>query len=434
MDLMSAVARMAARRPHVLVVEVPGWALTRISAERELRRRGWVRADAPADSDILLTCGLPGPEFGEVLDRVWDQLPGPRVRVDAMDPDQVLAVLDRSVQALLDGATQRDDADARTAAAAGPSSDHDHDHDHGSDQETEETEPESAADGDGDTSHEDGDQGDTAHEDTDHGGMDHGEDDQANMNHGGMDHKGMSHGDGDQADMDHAGMDHGDMDMPMPGGIGLAEGGTDRDGLDLDVLHVSLGPVLPHWPAGLVVRCSLQGDVVTDASVELLRAADPGVEQLHGDAGMMRSSPGFTSARTCDQAAGLLSLLGFERMAARAERLRDAVLDGTPPDQVAADVAHLGRHIRRSRVLRWSLEDLPGARERLLAMLGAAETNLGSAADAVTAVRYSPTAGTAGVEQIPGLITGLDVTAARLVVASLGLDTAPVALAGSDRD
>ena len=43
--------------------------------------------------------------------------------------------------------------------------------------------------------------------------------------------------------------DHGDMQM-APSGIPLAEGGQDRDGLEMDVLHVRLGPVLRHWPAG----------------------------------------------------------------------------------------------------------------------------------------------------------------------------------------
>ena len=76
-----------------------------------------------------------------------------------------------------------------------------------------------------------------------------------------MDHGG--HG------MDHGGMDHGDMEM-SPGGIPLAEGGEDRDGLEMDVLHVRLGPVLPHWPAGLVLRCSLQGDVIAEAQAELV--------------------------------------------------------------------------------------------------------------------------------------------------------------------
>src|SRR5260370_29378823 len=49
--------------------------------------------------------------------------------------------------------------------------------------------------------------------------------------------------------------------------------GADRDGLRLDQLHVPLGPVLPDWPAGLVVHLTLQGDVVQHAEVQ---AVGPG--------------------------------------------------------------------------------------------------------------------------------------------------------------
>ena len=47
-----------------------------------------------------------------------------------------------------------------------------------------------------------------------------------------------------------------------PDGIPLAEGAEDRDGLEMDVLHLPLGPVLAHWPAGVVLRVTLHGDVV----------------------------------------------------------------------------------------------------------------------------------------------------------------------------
>lgn len=66
---------------------------------------------------------------------------------------------------------------------------------------------------------------------------------------------------------------HGGGDMPMPAGLPMAELGEDRDGLMLDQLHVPLGPALPDWPAGLVLRVVLQGDVVQQAQVEVLDAA-----------------------------------------------------------------------------------------------------------------------------------------------------------------
>ena len=67
MDLTMAFTRVAVQRPHVLIVEVPGWSLTRIATEQELSRRGWVQSNSPAESDILLTCGIPGTELTEVI-------------------------------------------------------------------------------------------------------------------------------------------------------------------------------------------------------------------------------------------------------------------------------------------------------------------------------------------------------------------------------
>ena len=59
-----------------------------------------------------------------------------------------------------------------------------------------------------------------------------------------------------------------------PDGIPLAEGAEDRDGLEMDVLHLPLGPVLRHWPAGVVLRLTLHGDVVADAEVTRLDARE----------------------------------------------------------------------------------------------------------------------------------------------------------------
>ena len=74
----------------------------------------------------------------------------------------------------------------------------------------------------------------------------------------------VARGDMDHGDMDHGDMDHGDMEM-APGGIPLAEGAEDRDGLEMDVLVHPLGPLLDRWPGGLELRVTLHGDVVADA-------------------------------------------------------------------------------------------------------------------------------------------------------------------------
>ncbi|MEJ5914406.1 hypothetical protein [Pseudokineococcus sp. 1T1Z-3] len=101
-----------------------------------------------------------------------------------------------------------------------------------------------------------------------------------------------------------------------PAGLDLAGGQDDlRDGLEMDVLRVPLGPVLTDWPAGLVLRTVLSGDVVVRARVEVLPGA------------AARRSPADDVARRLDAAAQVLRLAGADDLAARAVRLRDAALD-----------------------------------------------------------------------------------------------------------
>ena len=86
----------------------------------------------------------------------------------------------------------------------------------------------------------------------------------------------------------HAAMshDHGHHmgDMEMPGGIPMADRAPDRDGLMLDQLNVPLGPALPLWPVGLTVHTRLQGDVIQDATVEILSSAHTGEPRLRTSA------------------------------------------------------------------------------------------------------------------------------------------------------
>lgn len=340
MGLTQLMARAAARRAHVLVVEVPGSWRIRVAAERAVLARGWCLAVAPADADVLLVCGRPGPRLAEAVERVWHQLPGPRVRVDLRDGDDAVARLGEAHAGLLDTGAHRHDARHRPSAAEQLGQ--------------------------------------------------HGEDD------GG-------HGD----------MDHGDMDM-SPGGIPLAEGGEDRDGLEMDVLKVRLGPVLPHWPAGLVLHCSLQGDVIVAAHAELLDEEGGHRDEVGG------------RARRLDGVASLLALAGWDDAASQARRVRDAVLDGE--DEAAhAGLASLRRRVRRSRTLRWSLRGLGPVTEqvarrhglpsltgdshdRLIGMLDRAG---GADAD------VEADASSLSTDQLAGLATGLDLGTARLVVASL---------------
>jgi hypothetical protein len=229
-----------------------------------------------------------------------------------------------------------------------------------------------------------------------------GEDDQGEMDHGDMDH----------GDMDHGDMDHGDMEM-SPGGIPLAASGEDRDGLEMDLLHVRLGPVLPHWPAELVLRCSLQGDVITEAKAELL------------DDGIPDPSPHpATRARRIDNAAALLALAGWDDAAAEARVVRDSVLD-SGQDAGAARTARLIRRVRRSWVLRWSLRGIGPLREEDLRECGLPAALVGDSYDRLLRMLEPVGTDVAGervsADQLGRLVTGLDLATARLVVASLDL-------------
>ncbi|WP_435198085.1 hypothetical protein [Janibacter sp. GS2] len=343
MGLSTWTARRAARSAHVLVVEVPGNWMTRVCTERAVRERGWHVALSPADADLLVVCGTPGAQLAPFVDRVWEQMPGPRARSEITDPLGVLPALTRAQDDLLDRDQQREDARERA------------------------TEP----------------------------------------------------------DLDHGEMDHGDMDM-APGGIALAEGGEDRDGLEMDVLHLPLGPILAHWPAGLVLRCSLQGDVIVDAEARWVRGGVPGEDALG-------AAPG--AAIRVDNVAALLTLAGWPDAAVRARRLRDDLLRAEDPHELRAELGALHRRVARSRLLRWSLRRIRpiGAEElaerawphawagdvhdRLLTMLERAAASLRAAPG-----DPDDAAGGDAAAALPHLVSGLDLATARLVVASLDLD------------
>ncbi|MGW4859557.1 hypothetical protein [Kocuria palustris] len=381
MGLNELLARFAIRAAQVLVVEVPGHWDARMELEQQLLRRGWRPASTPADADVLAVCGVPGPELSELVDRLWEQMPGPRVRADITSPGGVGPALDDAAALLLDTPHHRTDARERPQEPEIPE-----DVDHGG-----------------------------------HGGMDHGEMDHGEMDHGEMDHGGH----GGHGGMDHSG--HGGMDM-APGGIALAGGGEDRDGLEMDVLHLPLGPVLPFWPAGLVLHCSLQGDVVVDAEASVVDGAGAG-----------GPGPGPAPAAVvvwCDQVVALLALAGAEDAASGARRARDALLHG---DRGAARAAaeRLHRTIRRSRLLRWSLRGVLPLDPSALEHHGLPRHCLGDAhdrllsrverirAEAGGAVPVPVEDGAVPWAVLPELVTGLELASVRLAVASLGLDPHP---------
>ena len=354
MDLTAGLLRFTARVPHVLIVGVPGRPVLHLDVEEAVRLRGWPEATAPAAADVLVVAGRAGPELREVLDAVWRQIPAPRVRIELADdtsPAELGNALATIPPQLADPRHARHEAAA--AAASGLADDqaaddaahgHDHHSGHGHGGNDGHDHGGGAVDdpGEGHEQGHDG-RGENAHDDrpgehTDHDRR-HGLDDSgvaAESERGGHDEHHGGHG---------AGHDHHHMDMPLPGGLTMADVADDRDGLALDVLHLPLGPVLPQWPAGLVVDVALQGDVITAATARVL------------DADESRPGRGRVSAavRELDALARLLAIAGWHGPATRARVLRDRLRRGEP----VAGLARLARTIRRSRLLRLMLRGIP---------------------------------------------------------------------------
>ena len=366
------LTRTGVRGTHVLIVEVPGWALIRIAVERAVAARGWRPALTPAEADVLVVCGRSGDTWRPVIGRLWAQLPGPRARVDVVQPDHVLQALDLAATTLL---------------AEDPRRSRPPDHDP------------------------DGISGD------DMGGDDMGGDDMG----------------GD----DKMGGDDTETDMPMPGGIPLAGGAQDRDGLEMDALSVPLGPVLPAWPAGLILRCELHGDVIAHGEVMTMPGRSPADGPAQQD-GRLRA------ALDCDGVARFLTLAGRNDAATAFRGVRDDLLDGSSFAAGAAAVGSLTRRVRRSRLLRWSLrgiggldayrlaeyegtDDLAGdVHDRLLARMSGIARRLTSAGPVMDRAVDRGASQRASIELLPSLVTGLDLGAARLVVASIDPDVAAI--------
>jgi len=201
-------------------------------------------------------------------------------------------------------------------------------------------------------------------------------------------------------------------EMEMPGGLPMADTGEDRDGLMLDRLHVPLGPVLPDWPAGLVVRVVIQGDVIQDAEVEVLDA---------GSRAVFWDEPGRAAARELDALSRFLGVAGWADAAARARRARDQLLAGTDTQEVAASVVALVRRVRRSRTLRWLIRGIAAGPVDVAARL---EHRMAAIEFAVAGDRPGQTSRCA-MSDLPQLISGAELAAARLVVAVLDPETEP---------
>lgn len=191
-------------------------------------------------------------------------------------------------------------------------------------------------------------------------------------------------------------------------GLPMAGRAPDRDGLTLDQLHLTLGPVLPDWPAGLVVRLALQGDVVQTAEVDVV--GEPGE---HWD--------GPPAAAALDGLVRLLAVCGAATAARRARRLRDEVLAGSADP---AQLHRFARRLRRSWTLRWATDGVGPLDGRHDDLAGDATRRCRRWLDVVGGTPPVPRGDrTAAVlAALPGLLQGQELATVRVVVASLDPD------------
>ncbi|MFC8869775.1 hypothetical protein ACFUAC_19350 [Streptomyces sp. NPDC057148] len=322
MGLTALLIRAVAVRPRVLLVTTPGGTPVRLAAEKELRSRDWPSVSTPAGADFMLVAGSGCSRLDPALDRLWQDMPRPRMCARAVTADEVAAVLEAARARL--GAPEGDHGESGHRAAdcgAGPNG-------HG-----ECAEPGAA------------------------GGQD-GEPVRADREESTLDFEDGHSDDG------HAGHGHGDMEMP--GGLALAERGEDRDGLMLDRLHVPLGPFLADWPAGLTLRVVLQGDVVQGAVLDeppVGRSADPfwsrpWLRAARGEPVGVGEAARRRAAAHLDSLGRLLSVAGWSAEAVTARRLRDDLLEEAPVSAVLPRVKRFARRVGQSRVLYWLTRDV----------------------------------------------------------------------------
>jgi hypothetical protein len=462
-DLTGMLLRAGATRPRVLAASMPGATAVRLAAEEQLRRRGWPAGMTPADADILLICGDPGDLIAEAVEATWKAVPAPRARAQTAHPGEVAGALDAARVRLADRVSQQ------ALAAAGASRAPLHRGGGAGGQVGQEPgggghhgemgngEHGAMAGHHGET--ERGEHGAIAGMDLDMDGMDAATTGMAGMGMAGMGMGGMGMG----------GMRMG-MDVGPVRGLPMAHEGDDRDGLRLDRLHVPLGPVLPDWPAGLVVRLTLQGDVVQEAEPEVLGGGggsfwdEPWRRAAAGERVATAEAARYRAAAHLDSLGRLLSVAGWGAAATAARRLRDDILAGDAPGRLRPDARRFARRVGRTRTLAWLTTGLG-----VLSIAEAAAAGAGGRAAGDVTARYrrwcddldvavavledaspfrpaslEPPRGPAGdagpasagmLAVLPGLLAGAELAAARLIVASLDpdLDEIP-ARAGASRD
>lgn len=315
MELTERLRRWAYAHPRAFVVDAPGYDALRWAVESALDERGWELATSPADTDVLIVVGQPTSALSDAIDVLWSQVPRPRhalVLADAALLDQMLDAAVRSLATPSEAERSTEDPEDRLAAARPTSGDD-----------------------------EGGDHGDPAGRDVD-GDHDMG-------GHAGHDMGGHA---GHDMDGDHDMGGHDMHDGGMVAGLPMAQTAPDRDGLELDTLAIALGPVLPGWPTGLVLRAQLHGDVLSEVELSWLAGGEP--------AGGPATARPDSQVTALDQLARFARVAGWPTQARRARRARDGLRSPDPAvrSRAGAAAAEVARRIRRSRSLAWSVRGM----------------------------------------------------------------------------
>ena len=461
MDLSRRLRAWALARPRVLVVDAPGTVELRWAVEAELDRRGWPLAMSPADTDVLLVLGTPGPQLAAAIDVLWSQIAQPRHRVDLPAATDLHHRLDEAARVLGASVREPDEHDivgARARAGAGHAAGGmDHAGMAGMDHSGHERMDPAGMAGMDDSGHEGMDpagmagmehsadegmehSGHEVMDDSGHAGMEHSGHEgldhfaMAGMDHAGMagidhagmasmeqpGHEGMDHS--GQEGMDHAAMGgggHAGHHMHHGGdvaGLPMAETAPDRDGLALDVLRVSIGPVLSGWPTGLLLQADLQGDVLTGARLSWIDTSNDGgspPEELHPQRAAL------------DQLASLLVVAGWPAAARDARCARDGLASTDRSELATARrrAERVARRVRRSRALAWTVRGT-----------GHLHSSLGPTADGDVLGRVrrwcdvasggdgGAPASPASLDEVAAVLEGTELGTARLIVASVALD------------
>lgn len=199
------------------------------------------------------------------------------------------------------------------------------------------------------------------------------------------------------------GIGHGGDHMEHGGnvaGLAMADRAPDRDGLQLDALKVTLGPVLPGWPTGLAMHATLQGDVLTEVGLRWLDPADPDVD---------RHPVADPAPWALDRLSRFLLVAGWPDAARQARQARAALTGPNPSTRARGgqEAVALARKVRRSRALAWSVQGMPGD----------VWDRVRSWCDVATGGDFER-ARAADLRELATLLDGAELAAARLVVAS----------------